>query len=88
MDRPRNYHTKWSELDRQRQISYDITNMWNLKKTDTNELVYKTIDSQTWRTNIGGSRSGGAWGKGYLGSLDWHVHTVEFKMDNQQGPTG
>ena len=31
----------------QRQISYDIIYMWNLKK-DINELVYKTeIDSQT-----------------------------------------
>ena len=30
----------------QRQISYDITYMWNLKN-DTNELIYKTeIDSQ------------------------------------------
>ena len=29
-------------------IWYDITYMWNLKKKDTNELIYKTeIDSQT-----------------------------------------
>ena len=34
--------------DGKRQISYDITYMWNLKKNDTNELNYKTeIDSQT-----------------------------------------
>ena len=32
MDGPRDYHTKWSESDRERQISYDITYMWNLKK--------------------------------------------------------
>ena len=25
-----------------RQTSYDITFMWNLKKKDTNELIYKT----------------------------------------------
>ena len=36
----------------QRQISYNITYMWNLKKNDTNELIYKTeIDSQTLKTN-------------------------------------
>ena len=29
---PRDYHTKWSKSDRQRQILYDITCMWNLKK--------------------------------------------------------
>ena len=32
MDGPRDYHTKWSKSDRERQISYDITYMWNLKK--------------------------------------------------------
>ena len=39
--------TKWSKSDRGRQISYDITYLWNLKN-DTNKLIYKTeIDSQT-----------------------------------------
>ena len=32
MDRPRDYHTKWRKSDRERQISYDITYMWNLNK--------------------------------------------------------
>ena len=41
MDGPRDYHTKWSKSDRERQTSYDITYMWNLKY-DTNELIYKT----------------------------------------------
>ena len=38
----------WSEV-KQRQISYDITHMWNLiVKNDTNELIYKTeTDSQS-----------------------------------------
>ena len=47
MDGPRDDHTKWSKSVRERQISYDITNMWNLKY-DTNELLYKAeTDSQT-----------------------------------------
>jgi len=37
LDGSRDYYTKWS----QRQISYYITNMWNLIKNDTNELIYK-----------------------------------------------
>ena len=41
MDGPRDYHTKWSKLNRERQVSYDITYMWYLK-IDTNELIYKT----------------------------------------------
>ena len=37
MDGPRDYHTKWSKPDRERQISYDFTYTWNLfLKKDTN----------------------------------------------------
>ena len=47
MDATRDYHTKWSKSERERQIPNVITYMWNLKY-DTNELIYKTItDSQT-----------------------------------------
>ena len=48
MDGPRDYHTKRSKPARERQISYDITYMWNLKKNDINELICKTeTGSQT-----------------------------------------
>ena len=51
MDATRDYHTKWSKSDRERQISYDITYMWNLKY-DTNEPIYETeTESRTWRTD-------------------------------------
>ena len=47
MDGPRDYHTKRSKSERERQIPYDITYMWNLKY-DTNELIYETeTGSQT-----------------------------------------
>ena len=29
---PRDYHTKWSKLEKERQIPYGIIHMWNLKK--------------------------------------------------------
>ena len=29
MNGPRDYHTKWSKSDREREISFDITYMWN-----------------------------------------------------------
>ena len=32
MDGPRDHHTEWSKSDTERQISYDIAFMWNLKK--------------------------------------------------------
>ena len=41
------YHTKWSKSEREKQIPYDITYMWNLKY-DTNEPIYETeTESQT-----------------------------------------
>ena len=48
------FSTMWTDLeiillsksDRERQISYNITYMWNIKNY-TNELIYKTeVDSQ------------------------------------------
>ena len=46
MDGPRDYHTKWGKSDRERQIPYDITCMWNVKY-GTNDLIYETeTDSQ------------------------------------------
>ena len=48
MDGPRDCHTEWSKSDRERELSYDIAYMWNLKRNDTNEFIYKTeTDSQT-----------------------------------------
>ena len=45
MDGLRDYHTRWSKSDRERQISYDIIYTWNLRE-DTNELIHETeIDS-------------------------------------------
>ena len=47
MDGLREYHTKWSKSDRERQTLHDVTYMWNLKNS-TNESIYKTkTDSQT-----------------------------------------
>ena len=47
MNATRDYHTKWSKSERERQIPYDITYLWNLKY-DTNEDIYETkTDSQT-----------------------------------------
>ena len=47
MDEPRDDHRRQSKTQRERQISYDISYMWNLKY-DTNECIYEIkTDSQT-----------------------------------------
>ena len=46
MDGPRDYHTKWSKPDRERQGILKT-------KKDTSEFMYKTkTDPQTQRTNL------------------------------------
>ena len=47
MDGLGRHYAKWNKSDRERQILYDITYMWNLKNT-TNEFIYKT----NWLTDI------------------------------------
>ena len=64
MDGPGDYHTKWSKSEKEQQISYYIAYMWNLKKNDTNELIYKIeTDSQTSKTNLWlpKGKGGGEW---------------------------
>ena len=41
MDATTDYHTKWSKSERDRQIPYDVTFMWNLKY-GTNDTIYTT----------------------------------------------
>ena len=46
MDGPRDCHNEWGNF-REGEISSDILYVWNLKRNDTNELIYKTErDSQ------------------------------------------
>ena len=49
MDGPRDWYTEWSKSDTERQISYDIAYMRNLKKKNkgTNELIY-TTEIESW----------------------------------------
>ena len=52
MDTIRYSRTKWNKLERERQIPYDITYMWNIKY-DTNEPIYKReTASQTWKKHL------------------------------------
>ena len=48
MDGPRDDHTKWSKLERKRQISNDTTYLWNLKKMIQMNLFIK-LKQTYWR---------------------------------------
>ena len=74
MNGPRDYHAKWSKSERERQISYDITYMWNLKY-DTNEPIYEQeTDSQTQRTDLWLPRGEDG------GGVEWEVGMSRCKL--------
>ena len=66
-----------SKSERERQIPYDISCMWNLKY-GTNEPIYRTeTDSQTYGTDLWllrGREEGVGW-TGSLGLVDAEYHT-------------
>ena len=87
MDEPGDHHTKWSKSDRERQISYDIVYMQNLKNMIQMNLFTKQKQTNRFREWTYGYQGGRVEGRNRLGVWDWQVHTAIFKIDNQQGPT-
>ena len=81
-------HTKWSKSDRERQISYDIAFMWNLKKKKMMpmNLFTKRKQAHRLREQTYAYQKEGWLGKDRLWVLDWLVQTAIFKTDKQQGP--
>ena len=81
MDGPRDCHTEWGKSDGDRQISYDIIYMWNLKKwykwtylqnrnrvTDVENKLMVTRAERGERDK--------------LGDWDWNIHTTIYTIDN------
>ena len=64
LDGPRDYHTKWSKSDRERQISYDIAYMWNLKKMIQMNLFTKQKQTHGHRKQTYGYQRGKVEGEG------------------------
>ena len=57
--------------------------MWNLKKNDADELVYKSTHRQ--KTNLWLLK--GRWvGRDKLGSWDKHIHTTIYKTNEKDLP--
>jgi len=71
MDATRDYHIQKSKSERESQISYAITSMWNMTK---NEVTYKTeADSQTQRADLGLPSGEGQTGNLGLGDANYYI---------------
>ena len=76
MGGPRGYYATWNKWDRERQILYDFTYMWNLrKKTSEQTRVTGTENKQV------AARGAGAGGKKEIDERDWEVQTSSFKIN-------
>ena len=59
MDGPRDYHTKWTKSNRERQTLHDVAYIWNFKN-DINKLIYKAeTDSRHRKQTCLAKRKGG-----------------------------
>ena len=81
MDGPRDCHTEWSKSDREGQISYDITYMWNLKNW------YKWIYLQNRNRVTDVENKLMVTGDKVGGGINWeiaidNIHTTIYKIDN------
>ena len=68
MDGPRDYHMKWSKSEKERQTSYDISYMWNLKYDTKWTYLRKGNRFTDNRTHLWLPRGRGV-GEGRIGSL-------------------
>ena len=73
-----------SKSERERQIIYDITYMWNLNY-GTNECIYKTETDSDIEDRLVIIKGMGD-GVGQLGFGGWYLQTITFRMDKQGGP--
>ena len=71
---PRDYHTKQSKSERERQIPHDITYKWNLKY-DTNELIYETNRLTDIKNRLVVAK-----GEGSGGEMDWEFGISRCKL--------
>ena len=81
MDGPRVCDTEWSKSDRERQISYDIAYMLNLKtwyKWTYLQNTNRVTDVENKLQLPGGKRGR----RDKLGDWDWHIYTTVYKIDN------
>lgn len=62
IDRSRGYYAKWNKSDRERQISYDFTYMWNLKNK-TNDKQINSNNQRNLENKLGVTRGeeNGGW---------------------------
>ena len=63
MDGLRGYYARWNKSDRERQILWDFTHMWHLKKQSKWTNITKQQQRYRYREQTGVCQRGGIWGE-------------------------
>ena len=80
VDGPRDCHTEWSKSEKEKQISYINTYMWNLEKGYRSYLQSRNRDTDIENKHMDTKVGRGVWHD--LGDWDWHIYTSMYKIDN------
>ena len=79
MDGSRDCHTDWSKSHRERQISYDIAYIRNLKQG----YKWTYLQNRNRVTDVENKHGyQGVGGRDKLEDWDWHTHTTIHEIDN------
>ena len=74
--------------DRERQMSYAITYMWNLKKRGYQWTYFQNRNRPTETNMVTEGESGGGINQEDRINIDiLYIHIIIYIIDNQQGPT-
>ena len=76
MGETRDYHTKWIKSDKERQISYDIAYMWNLKKKKIYKWNY--IQNRNRHRKQIYEYQRGEWGEAQMGDFGVNRYAVPY----------
>ena len=72
MDETRDYHTMWSNSEKGRQVTYDITFMWNLSYDTKGTYLWNRNRLTRYRGQTCGCQGAGREGEGWTGLGVWY----------------
>ena len=87
MNRPRNCHSEWSKSEWEKQILYNIADLWNLKKWYRwTCLQSRNRIADAENKLMVAKRGNRGWDE--LGDWDWYIqYTNKYKIGNIWEPT-
>ena len=90
MDAPKEYYAKWNKPDRERQIPYDCTYMWDLKNKWKNKQAKSRVRPINTENKLMVARREGNEGMGKMSEGEWNYRLPVMRLSrgNKRHSTG